>query len=281
MLTEHRIRATPEDTNRMSSRPAAAAAVVMLSIGFPSLARAQTPPDSRWVEISKPYLAKRGGGIVLAHNISSTSSRDRRWAIVDMSGTDDAAPCSWLKIIEPKQSYRFECPLKHPAGQQYSTRVRIFEDAQLNNREIHYVPELAVSEAMVAAAEDAASAPAPVPPATFESIPTTFPATFKSTWYRRVDKGFGMRAYENSGDLTVSADELLFVDGDKTVRIPSAKIHSVRWEPLPNDIANHWIVVRFTNDEGKPDGVAFRDGARLGTRGRSGPIYQAVRNAKK
>jgi hypothetical protein len=39
--------------------------------------------------------------------------------------------------------------------------------------------------------------------------------------------------------------------------------------------------VTFTNDEGKPDGVAFRDGARMGTRGRSGPIYQAVRNAKK
>jgi hypothetical protein len=254
----------------------------MLSIVFPPLARAQdNPPESRWVEISKPYLAKRGSDIVLAHTINSTSSRDRRWAIVDMSGTDDTAPCSWLKIVEPKQSYRFECPLQNPAGQKYSTRVRIFGDAQLNDREIHYVPELAVSEAMVAAAEHAASAPASVEPATFESMATTFPATFKPTWYRRVDKGFGMRAYENSGNLTVSADELLFVDGDKRVRIPYAKIHSVRWEPLPNDIANHWIVVRFTNDEGKPDGVAFRDGARMGTRGRSGPIYQAVRNAKK
>jgi hypothetical protein len=266
----------------MSSRPAAAAAVAMLSIVLPPLARAQdNPPESRWVAISKPYLAKRGSGIVLAHTISSTSSRDRRWAIVDMSGTDDTAPCSWLKIVEPKQSYRFECPLQNPAGQKYSTRVRIFEDAQLYDREIHYVPELAVSEAMVAAAENPASAPMSVPPGTFESMATTFPATFKPTWYRRVDKGFGMRAYENSGDLTVSADELLFVDGDKTVRIPYAKIHSVRWEPLPNDIANHWIVVRFTTDEGRPDGVAFRDGARMGTRGRSGPIYQAVRNAKK
>ena len=266
----------------MPSRPAAAVAVLMLSIAFPPLARAQNnPPESRWVEISKPYLAKRGSGIVLAHTISSTSPRDKWWAIVDMSGTDDTAPCTWLKIVEPKQSYRFECPLKNPAGQKYSTRVRIFRDAELNNREIHYVPELAVSEAMVAAAENAASAQAPVPPATFESMATTFPATFKSTWYRRVDKGFGMRAYENSGDLTVSADELLFVDGDKTVRIPYAKIQSVRWEPLPNDIANHWIVVKFTNEEAKPDGVAFRDGARMGTRGRSGPIYQAVRNAKK
>lgn len=265
----------------MSRRTVAAVAAVMLSIVFPPLARAQNnPPESRWVTISKPYLAKRGSGLVLAHNITSTSSRDRAWAIVDMDGTDDTAPCTWLKIVEPKQSYRFECPVKNPAGQKYSTRVRIFKDAQLDDREIHWTPELAVSDAMVAAAEDAASAPASVPPATFESMATTFPATFKPTWYRRVDKGFGMRAYEHSGDLTVSADELLFVDGDKTVRIPYAKIQSVRWEPLPNDIANHWIVVKFTNDEGKPDGVAFRDGARLGTRGRSGPIYQAVRNAK-
>lgn len=66
-----------------------------------------------------------------------------------MNGTDDTAPCTWLKIVEPKQSSRFECPLKNP-----------------------------------------------------------------------VDKGFGMRAYENSGDLTLFASELLFVDGRKTVRIP-------------------------------------------------------------
>ena len=265
----------------MSNRTVAAVAVVMLSIVLPPLAGAQnTPPDSRWAQISKPILAKRGNVILLTHTISGTS-RENVWAIVDMNGTDDTAPCTWLKVIEPKQSYRFECPLKNPAGQKYSTRVRIFRDALLDDREIHYVPELAVSDAMVAAAENAASAPPSVPPGTFESTATTFPATFKPTWYRRVDKGFGMRAYENSGDLTVSATELLFVDGDKTVRIPFAKIQSVRWDTLPNDIANHWIVVKFINDEGKPDGVAFRDGARMGNRGRSGPIYLAVRNAKK
>ncbi len=43
------------------------------------------------------------------------------------------------------------------------------------------------------------------------------------------------------------------------VRIPNARILSVRWEPLPNDIANHRVVVRFANDEGTADGVAFRD----------------------
>lgn len=257
------------------------AALVMLPLALPAIAGAQNPPDSRWFEVSKPYLARRGSAVMLTHTITSTDSRDKWWAIVDMNGTDDTAPCTWLKIVEPKQSYRFECPLQKPAGQKYLTRVRLFRDAQLDRREIHYVPELAVSESMVAAAENASSAPASVPPGTFESTATVFPATFKSTWYRRIDKGFGMRAYENSGDLTVSADELTFVDGDKTVRIPYAKIQSVRWEPLQGDIANHWIAVRFTNDEGKPDGVAFRDGARMGTRGRSGPIYLAVRNAKK
>ena len=135
--------------------------------------------------------------------------------------------------------------------------------------------------AVDAAVEMSAAAPTAVPVGIFEGVETALPATFKPTWYRRLDKGFGMKAYENSGDLTVSADELVFVDGKKTVRIPQARILSVRWEPLPNDMANHWVVVRFTNEEGKADGVAFRDGGRMGTRGSTGPIYQAVRRTKK
>ena len=109
-----------------------------------------------------------------------------------------------------------------------------------------------------------------VPDGVVEGMDVSLPATFKSTWYRRVDRGFSMRALRNSGDLTVSADELVFTDGKKTVRIPHAQTLSVRWEPLANDIANHWVVVRFTNDEGKPDGVAFRDGGRMGLRGETG-----------
>jgi hypothetical protein len=50
---------------------------------------------------------------------------------------------------------------------------------------------------------------------------------------------------------------------------------------MPNDIANHWVIVRFTNDEGKADGVGFRDGGRLGNRQGTGKIYQAVRRAAK
>jgi hypothetical protein len=41
------------------------------------------------------------------------------------------------------------------------------------------------------------------------------------------------------------------------------------------------VVVRFKNDEGKDDGVAFRDGGRIGLRGETGPIYQALRRAAK
>jgi hypothetical protein len=36
--------------------------------------------------------------------------------------------------------------------------------------------------------------------------------------------------------------------------VPYGQITSVRWEPMPNDIANHWVAVRFTNDDGKEDG---------------------------
>jgi hypothetical protein len=120
-----------------------------------------------------------------------------------------------------------------------------------------------------------------VPVGVIEGAEPAVPATFKPTWYRRVDRGFAMRAYENSGDLTVNSDELLFVDGEKTLRIPYAQIQSVRWEPMPNDIANHWVIVRFTTDENKPDAVGFRDGGRMGLRQGTGIIYLALRRAAK
>jgi hypothetical protein len=266
----------------MSSRTVCVISLVFLSIVAASPVRAQSAaPSSRWVEIGKPFVAKRGNGIVLVQTITSTASKEKSWALVEMDGSDETAACDWMKVLEAKQSYRFECALKNPAGVKFSTRVRIFKDAELDDRELLYEPEFTVTTQQIAAAEAVASTVAVVPPGTFEAMTTPLPATFKPTWYRRIDKGFGMKAYENSGDLTVSADEILFVDGKKTVRVPIAKISSVRWEPLPNDIANHWIVVKFTNDDGKPDGIAFRDGARMGTRGRSGPIYEAVRQTKK
>jgi hypothetical protein len=97
----------------------------------------------------------------------------------------------------------------------------------------------------------------------------------------RLNKGFSMRAYENSGNLTIEADALVFVDGKKTVRIPYSQITSVRWEPLDNDIANHWTAVRFTSDDGKPDGVAFRDGGMMGHSQGTGMIYVTLHRAAK
>lgn len=266
----------------MSKRNAAAVALVMLSFVFASEAGAQnTPPTSRWVEIGRPHLAKRGNAIVLVQTITSTASKDRLWGLVEVNGSEEVGQCDWLKVLEANQAYRFECPLKNPGGQKYELRVRVYRDAKLTDRELLYEPTVDATPQQVTAAETIKSDQTAVPLGIFESMETPLPATFKPTWYRRVDKGFGMKAYENSGDLTVSADELVFVDGKKTVRIPQARILSVRWEPLPNDIANHWVVVRFTNEEGKADGVAFRDGGRLGTRGSTGPIYQAVRRTKK
>ncbi len=267
----------------MRKRRVAEITLAMLLV-FASTAGAQNnPPTSRWVELGKPHLAKHGDAFVVVQTIASLASKenDRFWALVEVNDADGTGRCDWLKTLEPKQAYRFECPVTNPGGQKYTMRVRVYRDAKLENRELMYEPVLNVTPQLVSAAENTPSAPAPVPAGIFESIETPLPATFKPTWYRRVDKGFGMKAYENSGDLTVSTDQLVFVDGNKTVSIPKARILSVRWEPLPNDIANHWVVVRFTNDEGKPDGVAFRDGARMGTRGSTGPIYQAVRQLKK
>jgi hypothetical protein len=262
------------------SQPSILVALVAFSMtaAHPAVAQ-ENPPSSRRVELGKPHLAKRGDKAVLVHTVTSTASKDRSWALVEVNGPDGSRKCEWLKTLEPKQAYRFECPVD--ADQKYASRVRVYSDAKLEDRELFYEPVLDVTRQLLGAAENTPAGATAVPDGVFEAIDAPLPVTFKPTWYRRVDKGFGMRAYENSGDFTVTPDELVFVDGKTTVRIPHAQITSVRWEPLPNDIANHWVVVRFTNAEGKPDGVAFRDGGRMGTRGSTGVIYQAARRAVK
>lgn len=241
----------------------------------------ETPPKSRSYELEKVHLAKRDNAYVLVHTITSTASKDRFWALIEVNNVDGSRRCEWLKVLEPKQRYRFECPVEAVA-QKSASRVRVFSDARLRltDREVFYEPVLDITaDRLSTAAGVSDSTGTVVPNGTFDAVELPLPATFKPTWYRRVDKGFGMRAYENSGDLTISTDELLFTDGKKTVRIPHNQMVSVRWEPLPNDIANHWVVVRFKNEEGKDDGVAFRDGARIGLRGDTGPIYQTLRRA--
>jgi len=242
----------------------------------------QAPPSSKFYDLEKVHLAKRDKTYVLVHTITSTASKDRFWALVEVNNADGSRRCEWLKVLEPKQRYRFECPVEATGSQKYPSRVRVYSDAKLTNRELFYEPVLDTTPDRVSAAANVSdSTGTVVPDGTFEAGDHALPATFKPTWYRRVDKGFGMRAYENSGDLTVTTDQLQFSDGKKTVQIPHSQILSVRWEPLPNDIANHWVVVRFKSDEGKEDGVAFRDGGRMGLRGETGPIYQALRLATK
>lgn len=96
----------------MVKRSTAIAALLVLSFLFAANAAAQNPPTSRWVELGKPHLAKRGNGIVLVQAITCIASKDKFWALVEMNGSDETAPCDWLKTLEPKQSYRFECPVK-------------------------------------------------------------------------------------------------------------------------------------------------------------------------
>ena len=264
-------------------RPARVLVFVLAGVFAVGRAAAQeTPPTSKYFELDRVHLAKRGNAYLLVHTIVSTASRERSWALVEVNNSDGSRKCEWLKVLEPKQRYHFECPVENAAGQKYPSRVRVYSDARLTRRELFYEPVVDVTpDRLSAAAAVSDAAGAVVPDGTFEGAELALPMTFKPTWYRRVDKGFSMRAYEHSGDLTVTRDEVQFVDGKKTIRIPQSQILSVRWEPLPNDIANHWVVVRFKNEEGKDDSAAFRDGGRIGLRGDTGPIYQALRGATK
>lgn len=259
-------------------KPSIFIAVVALLVAGPVAAQ-DKPPTSRLVELGMPHVAKRGDGYVLVQNVTTTSSstKDKFWALVEINGPAQASSCDWLKAMDNSQSVRFECPLENAVGQTFTGRVRVYTDAKLEDRYVFYEPEMTITQSMLTAASTAPADVTPVPVGTFEGMDMPLPATFKPTWYRRLDKGFGLRAYEKSGDFTVTAEELSFVDGKTTVKIPVSNIQSVRWEPVPNDIANHWVVVRFTNAEGKEDGVAFRDGGRMGTRGNTGPIYLAAR----
>lgn len=242
---------------------------------FDGLAQAQIP-DGRLVE--------RDGGHVFIYEIEGHSS-DPKWAEVEVNNADGSRKCEWLKKLDPKVIYRLECPLTVAVGDKIPLRFRIYKNAKLDDRQHFSDPVVNVTANYLADAKK----PRPAKPGTvvppegiLEAVDIPLPAKFEPTWYRRIDKGFSMRAYENSGELTVEADALVFVDGKKTVRVPFSQVTAVRWEPLGADIANHWASVRFTNDEGKEDGIAFRDGGMLGRRQHTGQIYVALhRTAKK
>lgn len=257
------------------------AVMALLVSGHEGVARAQ----SRWVEVSGPTLVARGASYAVVYTLAAQGSKDPIWAEVEVNNADGSRRCEWLKKLEGKQVVRFECPVTGAVGDKVPSRVRVFKDEKLEDRELFRDPELNVTAAVLATAEKEGAALAAgvaiAPDGVIDAPGMPVPSTFKPTWYRRIDRGFAMRAYENSGDLTVESDALVFVDGKKTVRIPYSQITSVRWEPMPNDIANHWVAVRFTNDEGKPDGVAFRDGGMLGNRQGTGKIYVTLHRAAK
>jgi hypothetical protein len=238
--------------------------------------------DLAWAERPLGTLETRDGGHVFVFSTKGDSKRPK-WMEIEVNNPDGSRRCEWLKKLEPKQAYRFECPVTLAVGDKLPLRVREYNDAGLEDREYFWDPVNTVTAGYLANAKPAppAGGAITVPDGVIEAAELPLPSTHKPTWYRRINKGFSMRAYENSGDLTIEADALVFVDGPKTVRIPFSQIISVRWEPLDNDMANHWAAVRFTNDEGKEDGVAFRDGGRLGNRQGTGMIYVTLHRAAK
>jgi hypothetical protein len=253
-----------------------ALALLSLTVWLPldGAVQAQTP-DGRVVE--------RDGTHVFIYEVEG-HSRVPKWAEVEVNNADGSRRCEWLKKLEPKVVYRFECPVTVAVGDKIPLRWRLYKDATLEDREFFHDPVITITANYLADAKK----PRPAKEGTvypengiIEAVDIPLPAKFEPTWYRRINKGFSMRAYENSGELTVGADALVFVDGDKTVRVPFDRITAVRWEPLDNDIANHWASVRFTNDDGKDDGIAFRDGGRLGRRQHTGQIYVTLHRAAK
>lgn len=242
-------------------------------------------PDGRAeAQIPDGRLVDRDGGHVFIYEIEGHSS-DPKWAEVEVNNADGSRRCEWLTKLEPKVNYRFECPVTVAAGDRIPLRFRLYKDAKLDDRQHFSDPTIDVSANYLADAKKPRPAAKPgtvLPPeGTIEAVDIPLPATFEPTWYRRINKGFSMRAYENSGDLTIEPDGLVFVDGKTTVRVKFSQITAVRWEPLGADIANHWVSVRFTNDEGKEDGIAFRDGGMLGRRQHTGQIYVTLHRAAK
>jgi hypothetical protein len=137
----------------------------------------EAPPKSRYYELDKVHLAKRNDGYLLVHMITSTVSKDRFWALVEVNNMDGSRKCEWLKVLEPKQRYRFECPVEATAGQKYPSRVRIYSDARLTNRELFYEPVSDITpERLSAAAAVTDSTATVVPDGTFEAVELALPA---------------------------------------------------------------------------------------------------------
>jgi len=73
---------------------ARAIVIVLVSLsGIDSASAQELPPKSRFYELEKVHLTKRGDGYVLVHTIASTASKDRFWALVEVNNMDGSRKC--------------------------------------------------------------------------------------------------------------------------------------------------------------------------------------------
>jgi hypothetical protein len=227
-----------------------------------------------------------GGGHALVYRVANTSD-EPLWVLVDFDEPNGDRLCGFIKKIEPGAGHLFECPLTTPvvADQEYRLRLSVYADDRLASRIAGVDPVFRANQTDLAAFEELrATIPEPRPAALGRSVDDAapspnLPAVFEPTWFRHLQRRLSLAAYEDSGRLTVDTDALLFTSDETTIRVPFAQISSVRLESMPSDPVNNWVVVRFTADDNKPEGVGFKDGAWLGNSNGEGMIFLTIRRA--
>lgn len=244
-------------------------AVLLLSLLSQLTSAAQRPPSSRWVEFKPGGVMGVAGGYALIYGIANMSKQPL-CAMVEFNSPAGDRQCEFIERIEPGASSLFSCPFTTiQPGERYPMRLSVYTDDRLAERVARFEPvfraherELAEFNKLRADRTDLPSMP--VSASDDGAASPELPTSFEPTWFRRLQRGFSLRAYEDSGQLTVNADALVFTAEGKTLRIPVSQVTSVRFDGMPRDLANDWVVVRFINDEQKPDGVGFKDGTGLG-----------------
>ena len=102
--------------------------------------------------------------------------------------------------------------------------------------------------------------------------------TFETIWYRPKNRGFSLRAFTDTGTLTIGKDALEFTSKKKQLTVPYSSVLEVRWERVGLDTYNMWAVVEF-DAEGSEGFAAFKDGEWLGWGGDSKEIYIKLKQA--
>lgn len=97
-----------------------------------------------WGQTPDGRVVARDGAHVFVYAMTG-DSRQPKWVVVEVNNADGSRRCEWLKKLEPKQPYRFECPVTVAAGDKIPTRVRIYKDAKLEDREFFHDPVVNVT----------------------------------------------------------------------------------------------------------------------------------------